>query len=133
MNEFVKIYRYIYYRLYLHHVNAWQGHKGLAKLNSSNAMAGSAMAVYVSLDLILLLLFDVSILLEDWWILVFLGGSTLLFQSFILPSDPEILENKFSREKDSLFRWRVKGFLSLAFVFGPLLLIAILTYLNIPD
>jgi len=124
------MYRYIYYRLYLHHLNAWQGHKRLAKLNSSNAIAANAMAIFVSMDIFLINYYKFSILFENWWILIILIILILIFQSFALPSDPESLEDEFSSGDDSSYEWKLKGFLSLAFVFSPLLLMVVLMFIG---
>jgi len=54
----------------------------------------------------------------------------LIFQSFALPSDPESLEDEFSSGDDSSYEWKLKGFLSLAFVFSPLLLMVVLMFIG---
>lgn len=131
MNKFIKMYRYIYYRLYLHHLNAWHGHKSLAKLNSSNAMAGSAIAFLGSIELFLYGQFEVSFLFENWWLFIVLAIIILVFQTVYLPSDPETLADEFISESDNSYEWKIKGFLSLAFVFGPLLLMVVLMFLII--
>jgi len=130
MEKFFRVYRYIYYRLYLHHVNAWQGHKRLAKLNSSNAIAGSAVAFFGSIDLFLYSQYEVSLLLENWWLFIVLIVLILIFQTVYLPSDPETLADEFSSGDDSSYEWKLKGFLSLAFVFGPLLLLVLLAFIG---
>jgi len=126
VKKIVSFYQYVYYRLFLFHKKQWQGDKRLGLLNSNFAISSSSIALVYSMDLTFRKLFNTKGFFNNNYKIIGLAVVVFFLLSIILSVKEETLEKKYAKANESDLSWRIKGFFSLSFVFGPIILLIIL-------
>lgn len=80
------------------------------------------MALVFSIDILISKTFNINRLFDSLQIIVVLIIALSILLHFLVKIDEDVLEERFSNTNKNSFSWRLKGFLSLVYIFGPMIL-----------
>ena len=126
IKKIISVYRYIYFRLYLYHTKKWEGDNKLGQFNSNFAITGSALCLFFSIDLIVKRVFHIDGIFNNNYKIIGLVITVIVIHTYLFSIDENDLEKKYAKRNESDLSWRLKGYLSLLFVFGPVILLILL-------
>ena len=121
LKSVINFYQYIYYRFYLFSVKSWAGNDKLALSSTNYGMAYSSGSLFIIIDLLIKNYTDYGFLFDSFYQYIIIFILIFLIQSYILREDIESLEKKFGDVYEDKSMWQVKGYLSLLFVFAPMI------------
>lgn len=95
-------------------------------ISSIYVIAYSSMAVVFSIDKLISKIFNINRFFDSLQIIVVLIIALSILLYFFVKIDEDVLEERFSNRNKDSFSWKLKGVLSLAYVFGPMILYILL-------
>ncbi|MAC96529.1 MAG: hypothetical protein CMC96_13630 [Flavobacteriales bacterium] len=128
MQNIISFYEYIYFRLFLFQKKLWDDSKSMGGISSNYVIAFSSMALVFSIDILISKTFNINRLFDSLQIIVVLIIALSILLHFLVKIDEDVLEERFSNTNKNSFSWRLKGFLSLVYVFGPMILYFLLMW-----
>jgi len=128
MRRIITIYRYIYFRYTLFQKKQWNSDEKLATLNSGFGISSSTIAFIYSIDLIIRKIFSIQGFFYTNSRIIGLCIVVFFLNVFILGINDKKLNKEFTKNKESSLSWKVKGFFSLLYIFGPIVLLIILIW-----
>lgn len=129
IRKIIRAYQYAYYRHSLRQKKNWEGEKHVSMLTSNYGLSCSTIGWFYVLDFFFLKFFDFVIFLHNIFTIVGISITVLIIMSLILKKDDEILNKKFSKEDESNLSWKMNGFFTILFIYGPYVLIIMFTFL----
>lgn len=117
---------YAYYRYNLHLSKQWNGIKNVSSFNLGYGFTFSICCSGTLLMYLFDYIFDFKEYFEIIYIFVIIS---LIILSLFMPNIQDI-EEAYKNHDRSTLEWKIKGYLSMLFIFGPPIFIIIYMFIN---